>query len=1024
MGENDGNAGATGPEVRAYGDITTQALQGYSFADAERAVRILRSLSGQGVSDALFERLLPHLLEALGACADPDRAVNNFERWAARLGSRVSQFDYLAAHPAATRALIAVFAGSQFFANVLIAQPEYAEVVTNPRIRSHPQTFADYYRDLSRAVDVWKGPGGKRAALRRFKALEMLRIGTRDLVGAADTAETTREISDFADAAVQKAYEFCSEEAREKRQLGQTPPFAVIGMGKLGGRELNYSSDIDLIFVHGDDADVPLDYYAKLAESIVAALSQPTADGFVFRVDMRLRPEGRFGPLSRSLASCRAYYESWGEVWERQALLKARPVGGDPALGGSFVRMVQPFVFGQVGADVPAALRENKRRIETKLQIAGTWKTSVKEGYGGIRDIEFAVQMLQIVLGGRYPSLRTARSTQSALRALAELGVLPEDDRATLEESYWFLRMVEHRLQILDELPVRDLPTNDPERERLARRLGFTHVAAFNTRYQEVTERVHALSSRLMGSEDPADALAGSDDGWPWPSLLATGDDPAVRARLVDRLRQKNFADPERALGLLLISAVGTEQGGSTPGTRRRFDQIVGTLISLCARTADPDAALLGIEMLAQASPSRQALYAAFADAGEDLLVRLCLLGAGSPPLTQTLARHLELLDLLFDDDEMQTPATRTNLTERMHERLQAARSDAAQVATLGAFWRRERLRVGARSLWGNTDLATTGEELTDVAEALLEGLLRVAAERAGASATLPHLALIGLGKFGGRELNFASDGDLLYVHERPEQGENAIRIAHQVREVMHALRTTQNVDMEFDPRLRPDGRFGRLSRTPDEYGVYYRNEAAIWETQTLLKARRVAGNPALAQVYLAIAQSALYGTDLTDAQVDEMRAMKRRIETERVRPADLKRDLKLGLGALADIEWIAQLLQWRHGRAHPAVGKPGTQRALQALHQSGVLLRDDFLALFEAYDFLARLRNTGYLRTGLPADTLPVGQEERLQPLARLMGFGDDASGRASEHLIREHAARTQTVRQVFRRLFLGEES
>lgn len=1006
--------------VRSYEEIDAPALAGYGFTDAERAARILRSLSGEGVPDALFERLLPALLAALAAAADPDRAVNNFERWAARVGSRVSQFDYLAAHPPALQALIAVFAGSQYFANVLIGQPEYAEVVTNPRLTAQAKTFAGFFRDAGRAVDVFKGPGGKRSALRRFKALEMLRIGTRDLIGAGDTATITREISDFADAVVQKACEFCAQEERAKRGVDRAAPFAVIGMGKLGARELNYASDIDLIFVHGDVPDVPADYYQGLAERLVSALSQATPEGFVFRVDMRLRPEGRFGPLSRSLESCRAYYETWGETWERQALLKARPVAGDPALGAAFIRMAQPFVFGRGGgADVTAALRENKRRIETRMQVAGTWRTSVKEGYGGIRDIEFPVQMFQITLGGAHPSLRAAASTRAALRALRDLGIVTETERRTLEASYWTLRAIEHRLQILDELPVRDLPDDPAERGRLARRLGFADAAAFDARYAEVTETARAFCLRVLGGEEQASDPAEHD----WMPLLGSADDPAVRARLRERLAERGFADPERAVGLLLIPAVGTQHGAATPGTRQRFADIVGGLITLCARTADPDAALSGMEALAQASPSREALYAAFAEGGENLMARLCLLAAGSPPLLQSLAQHLELLDMLFDEDEMRTPASREELVARVRERLASTKTEAARIRALGGFWRRERLRVGVRDLWGETtDVAVTGRELTDLAEAMLEGLLLAAAGRAGAQETLPRLAVIGLGKFGGRELNFASDGDLLYVHERAEDAAGAVAIAEVLREIMNTLRTTQNVDMEFDPRLRPDGRFGLLSRTPHEYAAYYRNEAATWEKQTLLKARPVAGNRQIARLYMRIAHTIVYAVPISAAQEAEVRAMKRRIETERVRPADRRTDLKLGRGALSDIEWTTQLLQWRHGAAQEAIRVPGTRDGLEALCAAGLLVRDDFLTLAEGCDFLARLRDVGYLRTGLPADLLPVGQPDRLRAVARRMGFADDGAGTAAEHLRAEHAARTEAVRAVFRRLFLGE--
>jgi acyl-phosphate glycerol 3-phosphate acyltransferase len=362
-------------------------------------------------------------------------------------------------------------------------------------------------------------------------------------------------------------------------------------------------------------------------------------------------------------------------------------------------------------------------------------------------------------------------------------------------------------------------------------------------------------------------------------------------------------------------------------------------------------------------------------------LSRLCLLAAGSPPMMQTLARHQELLDMLFDPDEIERPAAREMLITRICERLRPARTEDARVRALGAFWRRERLRVAARSLWGQApDAATVGEELTDVAEAMLHGLLQAAAERAGAADALPRFAVIGLGKFGGRELNFPSDGDLLYVHERPDDATAAIAIADALRQIMERLRREQNVDMEFDPRLRPNGRFGVLSRTPNEYAAYYRDEAAVWERQTLLKARFVGGSEVLAERWFALARDpAVYAASPTDAQIEAVRAMKQRIENERLRPAERHTDIKLGLGAMSDIEWIAQLLQWRHGaRGVPTVRVPGTRAALHALGGAGLLARDDLLVLSETYDLLQRLRNAGYLRTGLPADVLPAAGSPR----------------------------------------------
>ena len=449
-----------------YDDLTPEALALLGFDDPAQACRILQGMAGHDVPDAAFGAFLVVVIPAVQGCADPDRAVANLGRWAEAVGSRASAYGMLASYPTAARMLVTVFAASQFFADLLIHTPEYLEVLTNPAIRDRGRGADALWADLSRRVGIAKTANARRDALRRFKPPEVLRIGVRDLLGYADMPRTARAISDFADVCVRMALHICAEE----RGLA-APPFAIFALGKLGGQELNYASDIDLIFVHADA--MPAGEAVKLGEAVRDALAKATDAGFVFRVDLRLRPEGRFGPVSRSLASCRAYYESWAEPWERQALMKARFVAGDAAVGAAFSELAESFVYrARVEESFVQSIRGNKRRLEQKVARAGEADVNVKEGVGGIRDVEFAAQLMQLVAGGANPALRGG-NTLRALEALALAGLLTGAERDTLAESYIFLRTVEHYLQIRDELPVRNIPREPGELRRFGRRLGY-----------------------------------------------------------------------------------------------------------------------------------------------------------------------------------------------------------------------------------------------------------------------------------------------------------------------------------------------------------------------------------------------------------------------------------------------------------------------------------------------------------------------------------------------------------------------
>jgi len=1008
-------------------------LQTAGFADPLRAERIIRSLAGQGVTDDDVDLMVPILLRSLASSPDPDRALNNFHRWFQAVTNRITHVHYLLSHPVALEIFFNVCGTSQFFSDILIRNPEYFEILANPGVRGGTKSAGSLYRELSAFVDAVVRPEMKLEAMRRFKHREILRIGTRDILGLADMPATAHEFSSLADACVQKCLEIAHTQLAEQWCSGPLP-FAVIAMGKLGGQELNYSSDIDLLFVAGDEPPSPdcRDWPApclRLAEHLVSGLSQNMTSGHLFRVDMRLRPEGRFGPLVRTLASYRAYYESWAEAWERQALLKARVVAGDAAVGREFMRMASDFVYRRhVDAKFVEEIRRNKRRIERKAELEGEAFRNVKLGVGGIRDVEFTVQLQQLILGGRNPLVRTP-NTIDAIRRLRHVGVLTASEAAELIEDYSFLRTVEHRLQILYELQTQTLPSEPKELHLLARRLGYADAEAFMQDYQERTQRVRAHCLRLFYGEAEGRAL--SDHGDDWRDVIANIDSPQIRRVAEERLSAMGFQDAASACSVMEVAAVGSQYGRARPEAAQLFGDLAPRLLDACVRTGDPDTALRSIELLAAAAPNRAELYRSLLGA-EDVLDRLCRLGAGAPWLVQVLARHLEWLDLLVSDEIIdQTVKSREVIIRELKERLPRDYTTAqdAMWDGLALYFRRELLRIAARDLWGEVPTDVVPLELAALADGvihcLLQGARREVAERyPEADTSLRSVAIIGLGRLGGEEPGYGSDWDVLFVWD-PEAGGLARSawypaldtLAETLLSAGERLRT-RGAGVTLDARLRPEGRFGTLVRALADYEEYYRSTAQLWERQTLIRARFVAGNPCTGERYMRIAHSAVYERPFSAEDQAAIIAMKRRIEHERLKPDEAHSDLKLGLGGLSDIEFTAQLWQMRVGGKHPSVRVARTVSALHALAAAGVLRTADVVRLAEHYEALSVLRNRLALREGLPVDTLPADPRTR-RVLAVSLGVMDTSSERAEDRLERQVRERMAEVRALTQRLF-----
>jgi glutamine synthetase adenylyltransferase len=505
-------------------------IDAVAFEQPERAARLWVRWRGNGLQAELFDRFAPTLADALQRAPDPDRLLVNCDRWLESLGATLTYYRLFAETPHALKPVLAVLGASDYMADTLLQNPELSEILLDVRLLTRPRTRADMRRDLSRLLRACTSYWMQLDRLRAFKQQEYLRITALDLLGKATLTETMRALSDLADVCADAALDACHRELAAQQGVTGEHGFCILAMGKWGGRELNYSSDIDPIFLYRDaprltgTAD-PTRYLLKLAEMVVKALSEPMRRGIVFRVDMRLRPEGRLGALARGVSSALHYYETWAEPWERQAMLKARPCAGDLQVGEQFLERLQPWLYRPSLSETDfAEIVRLRERAEAQARARNAYETDLKNGWGGIRDIEFSVQALQLMLGGRLPRLRTP-ATLDALQRLKHARILAPDEARALQDAYIFLRTAEHRLQLQFGHQTHLLPTDPKARARLAKLMGFADPDAFEQTLAHHRTVARAFRERVLRMPTSS---AGSSPSTPWTSPSSAGSSPST----------------------------------------------------------------------------------------------------------------------------------------------------------------------------------------------------------------------------------------------------------------------------------------------------------------------------------------------------------------------------------------------------------------------------------------------------------------------------------------------------------------
>ncbi|RJK96957.1 bifunctional [glutamine synthetase] adenylyltransferase/[glutamine synthetase]-adenylyl-L-tyrosine phosphorylase [Vallicoccus soli] len=993
------------PAGRAATD--TGRLARLGFADPSRAGALLEDPALDGLGRE------PAVLEGLAATADPDTALLGLvrvlegldgpgplraalrddqplrDRLLAVLGASTALGDHLArrggdwrllsgpldlpARPSAVRAALLTAVG---------ADPAAAEPVA---------TAAD-------AADAL------RVAYRR----EVLRLAAGDLTGALDLVEVAASLADLAGATLDAALAVARADLPEDAvpcRLG------VVGMGKCGGHELNYVSDVDVVFVAepagGADEQAALRTATRLATGLIRVCGATTAEGTIWPVDAALRPEGKNGPLVRTLASHRAYYERWARTWEFQALLKARPVAGDLALAGEWVEAVSPLVWeAQDRPDFVSEVQAMRRRVEGTLPVAQA-ERELKLGPGGLRDVEFAVQLLQMVHGRSDDRLRSG-NTLSALEELSTWGYVARDDAARLDRAYRFLRTLEHRLQLQRLRRTHLMPQDDAELRRLGRSVGLRSdpVTTLRAEWRRQAREVRRLHEKLFYS----------------PLLQATSRLAPDEARLTPeaaraRLQALGYEDPAGALRHIEALTAGVSRRAAIQRT------LLPVLLGWFGDSHDADAGLLAFRQVSDALGTTPWYLRLLRDEGETAERMARVLSAGRYPV-DLLLRAPEAVRILADDAAL-VPRPAAALVDEVVASVRRHDDPTVAAGAARAVRRRELLRTATADLLDRLDVDGVGHALSDIAAATVAGGLEAAVRAIEAERRDPlptRVAVIAMGRLGGRELGYGSDADVLFVHEpldgadEREAGRAALAVVQELRRLL-AL-PAPDPPLVVDPDLRPEGRNGPLVRSLGSYAAYYARWSLVWEAQALLRAAPVAGDPDLGRRFVELVEPVRWpASGLSDHDAREVRRIKARVEAERLpRGADPGLNLKLGRGGLADVEWTVQLLQLQHAHAVPGLRTTSTVEALHAAVGADLVAREDAEVLLEAWRLASALRNGVMLVRGRAGDQLPTDLRE-LAGVAAAAGHPASPTGA----LVDEWRRTTRRARAVVERVFYG---
>ncbi len=981
---------------------TTQGtLARLGFSDSSTAERLLADWGSES----------EEILTLLADVADPDLALSSLDRLAS---VRPDLPALLLDSSALAFQLTRVLGASASLGRHLVAHPEQIDLLAEQVVSS---SAAELRAELLRSVGADPDSTAPLAedlsgdGLRIAYRGALLRIAARDLcepepIESFDSV--VAELSDLADATLETALSIararCGPEALKCR-------LAVIALGKCGAQELNYVSDVDVLYIAepalGDDGEplIPsaqaITLATRMAADLTRVCSAHTGAGTIWEVDAALRPEGKAGQLVRTLSSHQTYYQKWAKTWEFQAMLKARPAAGDRELGQEFVDMVSPMVWRAAERENFVADTQSMRKRVIEHIPAKEASRELKLGRGGLRDVEFSVQLLQLVHGRVDERLRE-RGTLPALRALVDHGYVGREDGKSLALSYRFLRTLEHRVQLYNLRRTHLLPEGPDDLRRIGRSLEYSDPANRVERtWRSCTQRVRTLHERVFYS----------------PLLDAVARIPTSELRLTtdaaqDRLAALGYADPKAALRHI----AALSQGVTRQAEIQR--QLLPAMLGWFAGGPNPDAGLLAFRQVSEALGNTPWYLRALRDEGM-MAERLARILASSRYAVSLLTRAPQTVQMLADDNELE-PRSLADLEVEMHAAAGRQSTPIAAVEAIRAIRRRELFRVAAGDLLGLNDVLQVGDALSNLASATIDAALQVV-RRSSEAERVPEIAVIAMGRWGGGELSYASDADAMFVMDDEDIASgDPTKIAGAVITEMRKLLTRPGADpvLSVDADLRPEGKGGALIRSLGAYRNYYSRWSSTWEMQALIRADAPAGNLELGQELLQLIDAKRWPQGgLTQTQLSEIRKLKARVEAERLpRGANPAKHTKLGPGGLADVEWTVQMLQLEHGYDHPELRTPKTIVALRAARAADLISVEDAGHLEAAWMLASRIRNQIMLVRGRGSDSLPTDTRE-LAALAELLGYGPSEAS----HLLADYRRVTRRARGVVDRVFWG---
>lgn len=1014
-----------------------------------------------GIPQDLCVNLTGQLEPILRGALEVPRVLSNLCRFLQGSRSAMAWSSLFEREPDALETLIGLFSTSQYMSDTLIADPDVFDLV---RMTEGKPVDADVLRDeIEAEVSACLDLQSAMRVLRTYRHRETLRIAYGDFINGQALETVTEQISILADSIVKAALAIAEREAGRRKKTPTQPDgsplrFAILALGKLGGRELNYSSDIDLIFIRDSLHPSPAwetsrseshaadEYFQRLGQILVRVLSESTPVGIAYRVDMRLRPHGKNGKLVVSLREALGYYDSFGRTWERQAFIKARSIAGNIELGEELLEELQPWVYRRylMRADITGIVAL-KRRIEQRARRAGDADTNIKLGHGGIRDIEYVIQFLQLLHGGDHPAVRCV-STLEAITRLQEAGCITAEEQSILDDNYRYLRKIEHHLQIMFDRQTHQLPTDQLEFQRIAKQIESRSATPeeaakeFEAQLRARTDRNRQILEHLLHGAFAEYNTADSGNLAHPESDLVLDPQPDEEV-VVSTLAPYGFSDVRAAYRHLQELASETIPFLSTRRSRHFLAAIATRLLQSISNMPDPDGTLINLANVSNSLGGKAVLWELFSTnpPSMELCVRLC---ATSPYLCSILTSNPGMIDELLDSLMQSGLPSHTELSESLAELCRGA-VDIAPI--LHSFKNSMHLRVGVRDILGKSSIADTHSALSDIAETCMEQIIHNEFHRLLQQLGMPvchegepqtpgqertaELVVMAVGKLGGREPNYHSDLDIIFLFDgdgktrslvpnrRFEPTTNRHFFNQLCQRVIHA--TTQigggGKLYDVDVRLRPLGRGGQLAITFDDLEKYFSDGLGqVWERQALCKARPFWGSPLAQQNALERIRAILSAKSrqLTPDEVNEMHQHRLQLQQGASRY-----NLKRGAGGTMDVEFVTQLLQLEFAGSNPSVLAPGTINALKKLESAQALEKSEAEQLRSNYEFLRSIESGIRLMDLSARHELPTSPEQ-LERLSFLLRVEKRYSIAASDLVGECEQIMTQT-RQIFDRIF-----